>query len=198
MIAPVGESCGPDCSAFVEKWSAWLAVHGRRPLALLDCSVPYLELVEPKTRNMVRKADRLYAYRPFEYNDHLAEIDAINSSKAMRQGRPMSGWYTEPAQPSRPAQMCAVHTDIWHGGFGRESDTLLAFARVARVSDELAILVSFLGHAQASAVMNGMVAYLAGRHDSHWLDYLHMSSASKSLEEFKRRLGFAEHWVSEL
>lgn len=190
MIAPVAAGCGPDCAAFVAKWSEWWRLKTRHPLAILDCSEDYLQVIGRNSRNMVRKADRLYVFRPMVYNDHLAEIDVINASKAVRQGRPMSGWYTEPAQPSIPAHLCDTHSDVWHGAFCCSDDSLAAFARLARVSDELGILVSFLGHAEASAAMNGMVAYLVNTAGVQRLNYLHMRSATDTLEAFKRRLGF--------
>jgi hypothetical protein len=92
----------------------------------------------------------------------------------------------------RLAQLCAVHDDSWHGAFRRDDGVLVAFAHLARVSNELGILNSILGHASASAAMNGMVAYLAESAGVQWIDYLHMRSATPSLEAFKRSVGFRE------
>jgi len=192
VIAPISPACGSDCTAFVAKWSEWWSRKARQGLAVLDCSPDYLEIIGRKSRNMVSKANRLYVYEVFDFNEYLADIDAINASKAVRQQRPMSGWYIEPASPSVPARLCAAHGDSWHGAFRRDDHTLMAFARLARVSDELGILVSFLGHAEASAAMNGMIAHLVATAGVERLNYLHMRSATPSLEAFKRRLGFRE------
>ena len=192
MISPVEAACGPDCAAFVARWQVWWRNNRRAPLAMLDCQRPYMPAVGCKTRNMVRKADSLYLDAPFAYNDRLAEIDAVNASKAFRQGRPMEGWYTRPAEPTTPARLCAVHRDTWYGASERLTGRLAAYARVARVSDRLAILVSFLAHGQAPAAANGLLAYLAGELDVRWLNYLHMTCATPSLEAFKRHAGFQE------
>ena len=192
MIAPVDKDCGPDCQDFVAKWSLWWRRQKDEPLAMLDCTVPYMELVGRNTRNMVRKAIRLYDYRPFDYNDHLPEIDAINVSKPRRQGRPMEGWYTEPARPTLPARLCETHRDQWDGAFRREDDVLVAYAHFCRVSDELIVPCSVFGHGDASAAINGMWAHLADIADVAWINYLHMKSATDTLEAFKRRLGFQE------
>jgi len=192
VIAGLTEDCGPDCAAFVEKWRAWWREKKRWPFAIVDCSPGYLERLDRKSRAMVRKANRLYTYRSMDFNAHLAEVDAINASKPSRQGRPMQGWYTQPAQPTRPARLCAVHGDAWHGAFRRDDDALVAFARLARVSDELGILVSIMSHRDAAAAMNGMIAYLVESAGVRYIDYLHMRSATPSLEAFKRSVGFRE------
>src|ERR1043166_2031830 len=95
-------NCGPDCPAFLRKWTSWWRVKAAEgPLAILECGPDYMDRVGGKSRNMVRKAERLYEYRHFVYNDYLAEIKSVNSSKRARQGRAMTGWYTRDPEPVR-------------------------------------------------------------------------------------------------
>lgn len=190
-FAAARASCGRDCEAFVAKWDAWLAARRatRAPLAILDCGLGYEQLLDGKSRNMIRRADSLYRFRSFDYNRQLRAIDAVNASKPQRQGRPMRGWYTEPAQPSTPAQLCSIHRDLWLGGFRRSDGSLAGYCHLAALNGH-GVLVSILGAAGATAVINGLVAHAATQLGLRWLNYLHWQAASDSLTAFKQSVGF--------
>lgn len=181
--------CGLDCPAFIEKWTEWWQDKHGRTMAILDCSGKYLEKANRNTRNMVSKANRLYIYDIFEHNYWLPDIDEINKSAPMRQGIPMTGWYTEPAKCEVEARLCVIHRDTWYGGFSREDGTLLAFCKIACMNN-IGVMVSILGHAGYGAVINGLIAYMADNADVQWINYLHMQSKTESLTKFKERLGF--------
>lgn len=186
-----GRDCGPDCAAFVDKWSKWWQVKTRVPLALLRIEPigDYLQTIGPKSRNMVSKANRLYEYRHIEFNEHLADIEHVAQSKSERQGIPMEGWYTEPVVAQTPAKLCAIHRDEWHGGFSREDGSMVAFARI-EVLNQLGILNSILGHPDAGGAVNGIIAHLVEHVGVRWINYLYPQAKTETLADFKRRLGF--------
>jgi hypothetical protein len=183
-------SCGPDCASFLETWTDWWASKSCRPLALLDCSPGYRGRLQAKSRNMLSKADRLYTYRLIDRNDHLDEIYAINTSTPVRQGRPMTDAYQEPPRPSTSASLCTVHRDEWHGCFDHDGH-LRAYARL-EVLNEIGILNTIIGDRAAGGAMNGLIAHLAETAGVRWINYLRMPSATTTLTDFKRRVGFEE------
>lgn len=181
--------CGPDCWKFIERWEAWWQKNTAHPMAMIDCAPGYFDRLKRESRKMVRKARRRYTYLPFNYNEHLQEIDKINLSKPIRQKRPMQGWYTQPATPTHPEHLCAVHSDTWHGAF--LNGVLVAYARFCRIGD-LGVPMSILGHPNATGAVNGLWAYLVENMGVNWINYLHMDSTTPSLEVFKRNIGCQE------
>lgn len=190
MIDLVGsrDACGPDCDAFIAKWSAWWAQKTREPVAMLQVVDSYWDDIGVKSRNMVRKANALYQFRRFDFNDRLAEIEAINRSKPVRAGGPMQGWYTQPVTATTPSQLCALHSDEWYGGFN-EDDVLVGYVRL-EVLNQLGIINSILGHVEAPAVVNGLIAHLVEYSGVYWINYLYPQGSSQGLTDFKRRVGF--------
>lgn len=188
-----GPECGPDCAGWLDRWAVWWKerVRDRKPLAMLPCGPGYYASLGRKSRAMVRQAHRNYEYRPYEHNERLDEMGAINFSKAERQGRPMRGWYTEPVPPHDPPSLCPRHRDTWHGCFRREDDVLVGFARL-ETFDDVGILNSILGHGGQVGVMNGMFAYLNDTAEVRLINYLRMSSATHALSAFKERVGFLQ------
>lgn len=181
-------SCGPDCTTFIETWRGWWTAKTRQPLALLDCAPGYRSRLSAKSRNMLRKADRLYTYRVINRSLHLDEIHAINTSLPARQGRPMTEQYRNPPEPTTPAQLCEVHRDEWYGCFDADR-RLRAYARL-EVLNEIGILNTIIGDRTAGAAMNGLIEHMAETARIKWLNYLRMPSATTTLTDFKRRLGF--------
>ncbi len=182
--------CGPDCPAFLAKWLEWWAAKTYQPLAILDCSPGYRTRLARNPRNMLRKADRLYTYRLINRNDHLDEIHAINLSMPARQGRPMTKAYVDPPEPATPERLCTVHRDEWHGGFDTDG-TLRVYGRL-EVLNMVGVLNTILGDRSAGAAMNGLIAHLVETTGVRWLNYLRMPSATTTLTDFKRRVGFEE------
>lgn len=168
------------------------------PLALLEPPgdiEAYRSLIWPQARNKLRKALKNgYTYQPFEYNERLEEMHAINTSKPERQGQPMTEGYTRPLTPVQPFGGCERHDVVYLGGF-REG-RLRAYARLV-ILNELAVIDQFLGHGDdlRFAVMNGLVDFIVAyaiERGLRAIDYLTLRSVSESLDRFKRSVGFQE------
>lgn len=158
----------------------------------------FLELVGPKTRNMIRKATRAgYSGDVFQHNDHLKEIDEINTSLPVRAGRPMADSYTKAAEEiGWSDDECQLHSTTYVGVFlsGDVDRTLVAYCQLA-VCGELAIANRFIGHGDhlRAGVMNILI-----QHVVHWcwsfgvrrVNYLTMPSATTGIEAWKRHNGF--------
>jgi hypothetical protein len=172
------------------------------PLAILKVPTShdaFLDLVGPKTRNMIRKAHLAgYTFAPFNWNDRLSEIHAINTSKARRDGAPMRGGYAKPVEPR-------FHTPTEEeklrllGGF-RADGTLCAYAFVI-LNGDVAFMAHCIGHAQdlAHGVMNALTAEVV-RALATVVDYieygvLNESNANVGVSRFKRHNGFTSHAV---
>jgi hypothetical protein len=184
-------ACGPDCDAFIAKWSEWWAEKIRDPMAVLEVRSydDYLRFIGGKSRNMVNKANRLYEYRQVQRNDYLKEIEAVGRSKPIRQGIPMTGWYTQPVVAQRSLSLCGLHADAWYAGFRRDDGAMVCFANL-KVLNELGILNSIIGDPSAGAAVNGLVAHLVAVAGVGWINYLYPQAKTQTLADFKRRLGF--------
>jgi hypothetical protein len=156
-------------------------------LAVPSSPSQYLNTVGPKTRNMISKARRRsYYHAPFVWNERLADIHEVNTSKPVRQGKPMSRAYKAFPQQSAEAAY-AVRTGVFL------EDTLVAYAKCVRMH-QLSIIVTIIGHADhlTHGVMNmlvyGIVSQSIGTDVTH-INYLTLPPNS-SLSSFKRRVGF--------
>jgi len=195
-IDPVGsrESCGSDCPTFVAKWEPWWREQCLEPLALLATD-EYLDRVGQKTRNMVSKARRLYTFGEFDYNDQLDGIYEVNLSKPVRQGQRMSYGYRERPRPiSRPQETCHRHRSSWWGAWDADG-ALRGYVNLV-ILNEVGVVNTILGHADASAVVNGLFAHLATYAGVDWIHYLTFRTSRPSLAEFKLRVGFREYRAS--
>jgi hypothetical protein len=185
--------CGYWCETSLNKWSLWCSD--------FDGSDDYFENLTAKSKNMVRKArKRGYVYHGFDYNNYLQDIYEINTSKSVRQGKPMTSSYTiYPTPIHSKYQGCDNHTYFWAGGF--KDGKMYAYCAVA-VVNELAIINTILGHADAltDGIMNGLINYLVQVcrvvYGVKYLNYLTMENSSESLQAFKRHVGFESYTVS--
>jgi hypothetical protein len=178
---------GPDATVII----------GKVPMALLDVATDdrYRDLIGAKSRNMLRKVQRAgYAFETFEYNDHLDDLYAINTSKDERSGGPMTDAYRERPEPTRrPDQTCAHHHKVYMGAFAEGH--LWGYCQLVTVGD-LAIVNRFLGHAERlpDGIMNGLVAALVAHCREHTvvraINYLTLHSSTVELDRFKRSVGF--------
>jgi hypothetical protein len=186
--------CGPDCNAFLTKWGRWWGGQSERPVALLVAGPGYKARCGQKTRNMVSKADRLYTFRPFEHNDEIEAMHEINVSRPARQGKPMSDRYRRPPIPIvRPWQTCDLHQSLWWGAFDVDG-RLRGYCNLIRLND-LGVVNTILGHGDAAASVNGLIAHMAESSGVRWIHYLTLASSSPTLAAFKRRCGFREYRV---
>ena len=145
---------------------------------------------------MVKKANRFFYYQTFNYNHHLEEIFAINTSTPHRQGKPMSLTYLTRPEPIRiPYKLCNTqHRYVFIGGFDDEH-TLKAYCALAIVG-EIAILNTIIGHCDSLShgVMNGLIShlntYLHSTTGVRYLNYLDLINCLDGLASFKRSVGF--------
>ncbi len=187
--------CGADCPEFIRSWLAW-APRIQPEAAMITVPIDesdYLAAIGPKTRNMIRKAERAgYTYREFEYNDELDALWAINRSTPERQGKPMSKSYRERPDPSHGVQdLCDEHRRVWVGGYVGE--TLSAYCQLV-LCGELAIVNRILGHADflRDGVMDGLALALVRRCIGtrvRFINYLTLKT-SPGLRHFKESTGF--------
>lgn len=166
------------------------------PLALLRIPLSheeYLAQVGPKTRNMIRKAEKHgYEFEPFVWNDHLDAIYEINTSKEVRQSAPMRGWYGDQVQPR------------YHSGeerkyrkyYGAFKDGRLCAYLHAVLCGDFAFFRHFIGHAQhlPYGVMNGLISWTVreyiGSPRIRWLKYGELSKRPSTMHEFRKHAGF--------
>lgn len=150
-----------------------------------------------------KRADRArrrgYAFGVVFPSEHEDDIFEINTSKDVRQGRPMSRAYRERPRFSEEvaAYGCTRHAVYRYGVF--LADTLVAYLWLYRCG-ELALVSSILGHGDAlddgimyllmeSAI--GAQADLGG-----FLVYNRHDSGEEGLRWFKERIGFEEREVA--
>lgn len=200
-IAGKPSTCSDDCHVFVQRWMPWWQrqIHGGHA-ALLEIMPRdrYMQLIGPKSRNMVRKADKLYRYRPFLRNSWLEDIYAINTSKEIRAGGKMGGYYLVKPEPTlaMPERLCTKHFNTWQGAFDAHGDKLLGYCNLI-ILNQLAVVNTILGHGEAPAVINGLVAYMVDEcrrtwRSVRWIHYLSITSSPEGLARFKLSVGFRE------
>ena len=143
------------------------------------------------TRNRKKAEKKHYTVRPIEYDEHLDEIYAINTSAEERGGKPMKEVYRQyPAKRSRNLAQLGIEFYAF-GCF--QAETLVAYATFIRYGAIFQI-DKVLGHKQhlRSGIMNllffRIMEILSHSHAGHYLGYLMIRE--NTLGEFKRRLGF--------
>ena len=153
------------------------AVLLRYPLGLL--AIPstydeYLSAVRKQTRKRIRKAeDEGYIFKEFAWNDHLEDIFKINTSKEVRSGGVMLGWYREPVKP-RYLSNEEQHYHKYYGIF--KDGNLLAYLYLI-VCGDCCFFKHIMGH--ADHLKNGVMYYLiscvvrtyTGHSHVKWLKY---------------------------
>ncbi len=165
------------------------------PMALLrvpNQCLEYLNSLERDNRRKIRVAQREgYEFREFDWDAHLDDIYEINTSKEIRQGEPMRGWYRNPVQPRRH-----THDELRHkkylGGF--KDGKLYAYFHFY-LCVNIAVGKHYLGHAQhlKNGIMNGLMAYTIQEcirlSNVSWIIYGDWQKTG-SLRLFKQHLGF--------
>lgn len=189
-------SSDPPCWDYILKWARYFDQLGPTVALLIVPGLrqSYFDIVNAKTRNMVRKARKL-EYMPlrFNYNDYLKEMHEINTSALERQGRPMSGSYFEKLAPIGESSGCKLHEQIYCGVFNGEGK-LVAYCWLARCGD-VAIINRILGHAYylKDGIMNLLIDAIvlhAHAQDIEYINYRTMESTTEGLEKFKKHVGF--------
>ena len=168
------------------------------PLAILDIGAgydAYRQRIGPKGRNMIRKAEKAgYTFREFAWDEHLADIHAVNMSKPERGGRPMDASYVNFPERAVPGH-CVLQDRRYFGAFIGE--TLVAYI-VLVVWDDFSTILRILGHGEHlhEGIMNGLMDFLARTLSTEarvkYVNYLTLRGSRDSLDSFKKRLGFDE------
>jgi hypothetical protein len=186
----------PDCQAFAGRFHDQLGVpHYSTGCSLL--AVPAsLEEWRAEHRTARKRADRAvrkgYRFAHVDFSQHSDDIFQINTSLAVRQGRPMTAGYSVrgPRSPL-PVQPCARHKTFTYGVL--RCDVLFAYLTLHRAGD-LAMVSMILGHGDhlENDVMwllfAGVVADQAGQ--GGWFYYNLHNSGMDGLRYFKERQGF--------
>jgi len=148
--------------------------------------------LERDNRRMIRVAQREgYEFREFDWDAHLDDIYEINTSKEIRQGEPMRGWYRNPVQPRRHTND-ELKCKKYMGGF--KDGILCAFFHFY-LCGNIAVGKHYLGHALhlKNGIMNGLMAYTVQEciklSNVNWIIYGDWQSTG-SLRLFKKHLGF--------
>ncbi|MEN6373149.1 MAG: hypothetical protein ABFD75_00030 [Smithella sp.] len=130
----------------------------RYPLALL--SIPsthdeYLKMVGEDTRRKIRRAEKEgYHFGEFDWNDYLDDIFNINTSKNVRSGGVMHGWYREPVKP-RYHNSEEQYFKKYYGIFKDQS--LIAYLHLSLCGD-FGFFKHIIGH--ADHLKSGVMYYL--------------------------------------
>lgn len=144
-------------------------------------------------KRAARAQRRGYYVREFKREHHEDEIHAINTSRAHRQGRPMShGYTTRQTFGPLPAYPCDRHRVRTWGVFTAES-VLVGYLYLYRAGD-LVLVSQSLGHGdyERDEIMFLLYA-VALEHETgnpSFLVYNRWDSGTDGLREFKARLGF--------
>jgi hypothetical protein len=158
----------------------------------------YVAGLARKPRQTLGRFERFgYVTGPLDYNAHLEDMYAINTSKPVRSGGPMTeGYLARPTPIGAATESCPRHRSLYLGAF-REG-RLLAYARLVLLN-ELAALDRIIGHADAlpHGVMNGLVRELADVSVRtgfvRAINYLTLRSSTMALDRFKSSVGFAPY-----
>jgi hypothetical protein len=145
-----------------------------------------------------RAARRGYWFVQVERHARADEIQAINLSMPVRQGRPMSdGYRTPPTSEPLPFYPCARH-GVHTYGVETADGTLVAYGWIYRAGD-LALVSQILGHVDhlEAEVMYLLVQGIVERESmiGGHLVYNRYDSGTEGLRFFKDRCGFARTQV---
>lgn len=176
------------------------AVLLRLPLALLPIhpnNDAYFKVIGPKTRNMIRKAEKLgYEFIEFEWNNHINDIFDINTSKKMRSAGKMHGWYCHPVEPRYLGEEEGRYLKF----YGVIKDNRLWAYTHLVLCGNFCYFRDFLGH--ADHLKNGIMNYLlscvvrelSAYPEIQWLNYGAVDvslNSGGSAYDFKRHSGFS-------
>jgi hypothetical protein len=162
----------------------------------------YLKFIGPKSRNMIRKAEKSgYVPGNFIWNDCLDDIYAINTSSKTRQGRQMDKNYRDYPKPID--EVDTREYKLKHIGVFRNGK-VMAYIELA-IYGNFATTRRILGNMEdlKFGVMNllfkEVVNYGITDNAFRVLNYLTMENQkTNSLSAFKYRVGFREFTVQAL
>lgn len=172
------------------------------PLAILTLPSSLRDFLakHDKLAKMVKLAKkRGYHLALFDYDSHLDDIFAINTSKSERQGRPMAASYKSyPGKRGRAANFTSAVTVQCLGVF--KEGRLYAYC-VFETCGEISFVNTLLGHGEHlhDGVMYllflGLIQYGMKIDGLRYFNYLTLHSSTPGLDDFKRQVGFEERVV---
>lgn len=192
-----------ECRAFAEPLLAQLS-DGYDECSVLDLRIgadEWAEAHRTARRRASRSARLGYLFSAFNRERYVDDIFAINTSLAVRQGRPMTAGYRErPSDTPDPDWPCQRHRVTAYGVFLNDGRfPLVAYAFVYRAGD-LALVSQILGHGdhlEADVMFllaRGVVEAEAG--DGGFLVYNRHDSGTPGLRFHKERIGFEPREVA--
>lgn len=189
------EGCDPSCEPFLDFWTRFWSEHAdpsAPPVAIAICK-DYYDRLRPKSKAMVRQARRLYEFREFSIDAHVAAVEAINFSKHETSEGPLRGWFVAGGGGPRYGKpLCDIHRDTWYGGFDQDG-VMRGYLRLIRLN-KLGVIHDIFRHAEGStAVTNGLIAHAAENGGVKHISYHTMIAVPYSgRPQFKERTGFQE------
>jgi hypothetical protein len=154
-------------------------------------------------RSKVHRARRLgYEFAPFEHDDHLDDIFAINTSMRERQGRKMTdNFFDRPIElgPVRSDQPCPRHREGWFGVF--RDGTLYAYIHAFQIG-EVTFTPNLLAHGDHldAGIMSQLLFETTLWHrrvcgTSYVYYYYYEGGGTEGLRFFKEKMGYTPHRV---
>lgn len=196
------ESCEKHARPLYEQLSV---PHYSRGASIMDCPAS-LEEWRAEHRTARKRADRAvrlgYTFAEVDFSEHADDLFDINTSLAVRQGRPMTDGYKirGPRRPlSEDQTRCPRHRTCCYGVL--QGDTLRSYLTLHRAGD-LAMVSMILGHGDhldagiMFLLMQGVIEAQAPQTGFYYYN-LHRSGQD-GLRWNKERLGFTERdveWV---
>lgn len=160
----------------------------------------YLKLIGPKSRNMIKKAERNgFFCEIIEWNDFLDDIYEINTSTQFRQGRQMDAAYL--SYPQRIDYTENMPYAIKTVGVFK-GNKLVAYCNL-HFYGQIATVNRILGNKShlTYGIMNILiykVFLLCREFKASYVIYISMQNCKKNpLSAFKRRVGFEEYSIFE-
>lgn len=190
---------GPDCLEMAWKLHRQLSDGYTNGMATLNLDEPFDRyLAEHRTaRKRAAHALRLgYRLELVDRHDYEDDIYRINTSKAERQGRPMSDGYREQPKFGPNPVRCSRHHVYTYGVL--TGHRLVAYLWLYRVG-ELALVSSILGHGEhlrgnvMYALAVGAIEHQSGLGGT--MVYNKWASGTEGLVYYKTRLGFVPSLV---
>ena len=171
------------------------------------CELPhdadrYRMMVNGSARRNLKKAKRLgYRFALIDFNEYLDDIAEIRCSTAERQGRMPAELLSGSVDRCRnPPSKTNVH-DYPYFGVLSNGGKLVAYAGCF-VAGEACLVEHILGHADfqrdgiVPMLVMGIAGHIMGSYPCvKYYGYGTYFGAGESLRRFKRKLGFAPHWV---
>ncbi len=177
---------------------AWELKHQLDPAythgaAVMDIDRPFLWRKTARKRS--DKAHRLgYRFQTIDRAEHEEDLYAINTSKAERQGRPMTAGYQEPQTYDDPPMVCERH-HVYTYGILDKTGRLRAYLWLYR-SGQLAMVSSILGHADylQDGIMYRLFLKMVANQTKYGgtVFYNLWNSGQEGLRFFKERVGLRE------